>query len=128
MKDQDIKKAFTDIILTLEDCPEIVHAGYEGTGAKPYLTFEHIPVSRVDRTLKGGGEIVRGYVVVGAVGNLNSEDDQEWAQKVKDLFPFPLAIEVEDEFVHTSKPAEFLVLLSDDNMKRQDVRIDYVSG
>lgn len=129
MTDKEIKKAFADLLLAMDSCPEVVFAGHEGTGNRPHLTFQHVPVSRTDDTLKGGSEIVRGYFIISSVGDLNSEAEQGIAQSVADTFDYPQRIEVTTgEFVQISKPPEFLQLLSDDKMKSQPVRVDYVSG
>lgn len=60
-------------LVTIDPARPIAWPGMDlpAATARPYLIFDHVPVSRTDDTLKGGVEIVRGFIDVAVISEPN---------------------------------------------------------
>lgn len=100
----------------------------EGTDpARPFLKFQHVPVTWTDRTLDGNGLIARGYVIVTAVTvqGVYSTDANALVDQILEQFPFGLKISAGTGSVTIMKPPEPLPAMLDGADWRSPVRIDY---
>jgi hypothetical protein len=97
------------------------------TPTAPYLVFDHVPVSRVDRTLAGGGEIAEGYVMIGVVAALNefATPANVIADAIAARFPYALRLSFTGGTIVITQPPVILRGYPDDANWRVPVRINY---
>jgi len=95
--------------------------------AHPYLIFDHVPVSRRDDTLGGGGEIVRGFAqvtVMAKIGNF-ATGATTIADSIAALFPYTLRLPVTGGEITISQPPEVQQGYPDGAHWRVPVKIPY---
>ncbi len=65
--------------------------------ARPYLVFDHVPVSRTDPTLDGSGLVVSGYLMISVVSDVDifANVASEMADSIAAHFPYGLRLDVD---------------------------------
>lgn len=93
----------------------------------PFLIFDHVPVSRNDDTLKGGGVIATGFVQVTVMAEIGkfATDATEIADSIAALFPYTLRLTVTGGTITINQPPEVMQGYPDDPHWRIPVRIPY---
>lgn len=127
--DTDIEEVLGRRLKTLSPSPTIIWENREPptTPTRPYLIFDHVPVSRTDDTLTGGGEIASGFiqVTVMAAQNEFSTPAKLIAQAIKALFPYTLRLPVTGGEITITKPPEIQQGYPDGASWRVPVKINY---
>lgn len=102
----------------------------DAVNSKPYLHVQIVRVGTSDRTAAGGGRVSRGKLVVTVVtaSNISTELANSAAQKISDMFPFPLRIPAGDGFITVTKPADIREGFPDAGDWRTPVIIDYIAS
>lgn len=72
----------------------------------PYLIFQHVPVSRTDDTLNGGGEIITGFAVVTIMAKPGefATKANRLADHIRALYPYTLRLPVIGGEITISQP------------------------
>ena len=106
----------------------------------PYLIVTHVPVSRTDDTLNGGGEIARGFIVITVMSEIGLFTTARLvkngkgvlvpsvgviAGKIKALFPYPLRLPVTGGAITVSQPPQVQQGYPDGPHWRVPVKINY---
>jgi Bacteriophage related domain of unknown function len=93
----------------------------------PYLIFDHVPVSRIDDTLTGGGTIVRGFAVVTVMSEINvfATSASAIADSIAALFPYTLRLAVTGGTITINNPPEVQQGYRDGPHWRVPVKIPY---
>lgn len=93
----------------------------------PFLIFDHVPVSRVDDTLNGGGEIVRGFaqITVMAKPGKFSTSATRITDQIRALYPYTLRLPVTGGEITISQPPQVQQGYPDGPHWRVPVRIPY---
>ncbi len=93
----------------------------------PYLIFDHVPVSRTDDTLKGGVEIVRGFIQIAIMSEIGvfATGASAIADSIRALFPYALRLPVTGGSITIIDPAEVQQGYPDGPHWRVPVRIPY---
>jgi hypothetical protein len=127
--DTDIFKAFEQKLLTFTPALTIGWPNKDvpaGT-PHPFLIFDHVPVSRVDNTLTGGGEFVRGFAqitVMAKPGEFATRANR-LADQIAALFPYTLRLPVTGGEITISQPPEVQQGYPDGAHWRVPVKIPY---
>ena len=95
--------------------------------AHPYLIFDHVPVSRKDNTLNGGGEIVSGFVQITVMSDIGkfATGATTLADSIAALFPYTLRLPVTGGTITIIQPPEVKQGYPDGPHWRTPVRIPY---
>lgn len=95
--------------------------------ARPFLHFQHVPVSWSDPTLDGNATTVRGYATVTAVTvqGVYATTANALVDQIMGWFPYGLEIEAGTGKITIMKPPEPLPPYLDGADWRSPVRIDY---
>lgn len=93
----------------------------------PFLVFDHVPVSRRDDTLTGGGTIARGFVMITVMSELGqfATAATSIAEDIADLYPYTLRLPVKGGAVTIIQPPEVMQGYPDQPHWRTPVRIPY---
>ena len=93
----------------------------------PYLIFAHVPVSRTDSTLTGGGTIVRGFAQITIMSDIGvfSTAATTIADSIASLFPYTLRLPVTGGTITINNPPEVQQGYPDGPHWRVPVRIPY---
>ena len=93
----------------------------------PYLIFTHVPVSRADSTLTGGGTIVRGFAQITIMSDIGvfSTAATTIADSIAALFPYTLRLPVTGGTITINNPPEVQQGYPDGPHWRVPVRIPY---
>lgn len=108
--------------------------------ARPYLIFEMVPVDRTDGTLRGGGEIVKGYIQItvmsepglpiwsdsvrNGAGNI-VQSCGAIAKTIRALYPYTLRLPVTGGEITITKPPQVMQGYPDGPHWRTPVKITY---
>ena len=93
----------------------------------PYLIFTHVPVSRTDSTLTGGGTIVRGFAQITIMSEIGvfSTAATTIADSISSLFPYTLRLPVTGGTITINNPPEVQQGYPDGPHWRVPVRVPY---
>ena len=97
--------------------------------AHPYLIFDHVPVSRTDNTLTGGGTIARGFVQVTVMAEIGKFTTRATniADSISALFPYTMRLPVSGGTITINGPPETQQGYPDGPHWRVPVRIPYMA-
>lgn len=132
IRDTDISNALGQRLATLTPALPIGWPNKDvpaGT-PHPFLIFDHVPVSRTDSTLKGGGTIVRGFAMVTVMAEIGvfATNATTIADSIAALFAYPLRLTVTGGTVTISQPPEVMQGYPDGPHWRTPVRIPYTAS
>lgn len=129
MTPADIENALGQRLAATVGIPAIVWPNQDADPARPFILFQHVPVSRNDATLEGVGETARGYVTATIVTarNVFSSLGNALAATVMAQFPYGLELTMTVGKITINKPPEVLPGYRDGPDWRLPVRISYVA-
>lgn len=95
--------------------------------SRPFIDFQHIPVSTNDPSISGGDEINRGSVILTVVTKRDkfATSALQIAGELKNIFPYTTRILTENGLIIINKPPELQQAFRDGSDWRQPVKIDY---
>lgn len=105
----------------------IVWPNQDANPARPFVTFDHVPVSRTDDTWAGGNIITRGSVMITVVTDRDqfTTEANNIAAEIFNLFPYTLSIITENGLIIVNKPPEVEQGYRDGADWRLPIRVDY---
>ncbi len=94
---------------------------------RPFIDFQHVPVSTSDRTWSGGDEINLGTVILTVITKRDKFTKQalQIAGEIKQAFPYTTRILTGNGLIIINKPPELQQPFRDGSDWRQPVKIDY---
>jgi hypothetical protein len=105
----------------------IVWPNQDADPDRPFVVFDHIPVSRTDDTWSGGDIITRGSVMITIVIERNkfTAPANVIANDVFSLFQYPTSIITDNGLIIINKPPELETGYRDGADWRLPIRVDY---
>jgi hypothetical protein len=132
MSPADIENALGQRLALAPSLGTIVYPNDHSNPARPYLVFQHVPVSRSDNTIAGSKAIARGYAVVTIVADRGkfATPANVTAAAIMARFPKGLRLTVGTDSIVVTKPPEVSPPggYTDGTDWRLPVRIDYATG
>lgn len=127
----EIEKALGQRLAAMPNVPTIVWPNQDANPPRPFLLFQHVPVTRADATLDGAGETARGYALVTVVTDRNVDTfatpANALAGSVMAQFAYGLRLSMAAGEITINKPPEALAGYRDGPDWRAPVRVDYVA-
>ena len=125
----EIERAMGQRLAAMTGVPAIAWPNDDADPARPFLKFQHVPVSRTDATLDGVGETARGYVTITVVAARDkfATAANTLAGSVMAQFEYGLRLSMAAGQITINKPPEALAGYRDGADWRVPVRINYVA-
>lgn len=125
----EIENALGQQLAAMSGAPTIVWPNQDANPARPFILFQHVPVTRTDATLDGVGETARGYVLATVVAARDgfATAANTLAAQIMAQFPYGLRLAMTVGEITISKPPEALAGYRDGPDWRVPTRIDYVA-
>jgi len=127
----EIEKALGQRLVGMANVPMIVWPNQDANPARPFLLFQHVPVTRIDATLDGAGEMARGYALITVVTDRNVDTfatpANTLAGQIMAQFEYGLRLTMATGQITINKPPEALAGYRDGPDWRAPVRVDYVA-
>lgn len=129
MTPDDIETALGQRLAAISPAQTTVWQNSDENPARPFLFFQHVPLSRTDATLDGLGETQIGYVDVAVVIDRNTFTTPAniIAAAVMAQFAYGLSLAAGTGRITINKPPEVLRGYRDGPDWRLPVRINYVA-